>query len=76
MRAVSITPRIKYFHCPGDEEGAHGVLVLLGAHGYPSKASDINDQSDFKFWFSNFAATEQTQRELAVATPTGYAFSV
>ena len=59
MKAVSLSPRIKYFHCDGGDEGPHGVLVLLGASGRPTKASDINDQADFRFWFKNFKIAEE-----------------
>ena len=72
MKAVKLTNRIRYFHCDGGDEGAHGVMVLLGAHGYPTKAVEILDQAAFKFWFRNYRVTEETADELAVATPTGF----
>jgi len=60
MKAVSLTDRIKYFHCDGAEcEGVtHGVMVLLGANGKPTKTAPIEDQSEFKFWYRNFSAAE------------------
>jgi hypothetical protein len=64
MKAVSLSPRIKYFHCDGGDEDAHGVLVLLGSNGRPTKASDIGDQADFRFWFKNFKITEDMMAEL------------
>ena len=64
MKAVSLSPRIKYFHCDGGDEGPHGVLVLLGSNGRPTKASDINDQADFRFWFKNFKIAEDMMAEL------------
>ena len=76
MKAVKLTNRIRYFHCPGDEEGAHGVMVLLGAHGYPTKAEEVETQADFKFWFRAFSLAEETQDELSTAPRTGYATSV
>ena len=75
MKAVKLSNRIRYFHCPGDDEGAHGVLVLLGAHGYPTKAEEVETQSDFKFWYRAFTLAEETQQELATAPRTGYATS-
>tara|TARA_R110002012_G_scaffold267443_2_gene451242 strand:- start:1046 stop:1267 length:222 start_codon:yes stop_codon:yes gene_type:complete len=64
MKAVSLSPRIKYFHCDGGDEGPHGVLVLLGSNGRPTKASDISDQADFRFWFKNFKIAEDMMAEL------------
>lgn len=64
MKAVSLSPRIKYFHCDGGDEDNHGVLVLLGSNGRPTKASDINDQADFRFWFKNFKIAEDMMAEL------------
>tara|TARA_R110001592_G_scaffold101166_1_gene286409 strand:- start:671 stop:904 length:234 start_codon:yes stop_codon:yes gene_type:complete len=76
MKAVSITDRIKYLHCDGGDEGTHGVLVLLGSHGYPLKAADIEDQAGFKFWYNNFVIAEELQGELAEAPRTGYSFAI
>ena len=76
MKAVKLTNRIRYFHCPGDEEGAHGVLVLLGANGYPTKAAEIGDQAESRFWFRNYSVTEEAQAELSSAPRTGYATTV
>ena len=73
MKAVKLSNRIRYFHCPGDDEGAHGVLVLLGAHGYPTKATEIGDQAEFKFWFRNYSVAEEAQAELSTAPRTGTA---
>ena len=61
MKAVKLSNRIRYIHCPGDEEGAHGVIVLLGAHGYPTKAEEVETQADFKFWYRAFTLAEETQ---------------
>ena len=61
MKAVSLSPRIRYFHCPGDEEGAHGVIVLLAGHGYPTKVEEVETQADFRFWFQAFTLAEETQ---------------
>ena len=70
MKAVSLTARIKYLHCDGGDEGAHGILILEGSRGYPTKAVDINDQADFRFYFKQFVATEEKQREVATRTLT------
>lgn len=63
MKAVSLTDRIKYMHCEG-EEGTHGILVLLGRDQWPTKAVEIQTQADFKKFYNNFVVTEQTQDEL------------
>ena len=63
MKGVKLTERIKYLHCDG-EEGAHGILVLLGKAQWPTKAVEIHTQADFKKFYTNFVTTEQTQDEL------------
>lgn len=63
MKGVKLTERIRYVHCE-DPEGNHGVLVLLGAYGYPTKAMEVNDQSDFRFAYRNLRTAEETQDEL------------
>ena len=37
MKGVKLTERIRYMHCEGDD-GAHGILVLLGKAQWPTKA--------------------------------------
>jgi len=71
MKAVSITDRIKYLHCPGEsgQENSHGVLILVDADGEPSKVVAIEDQADFKFWYNNFSSVEKTE---AVGVPWCY----
>ena len=65
MKAVSLTDRIKYFHCTDEgEEVTHGILVLLGRDQWPTKAVEIETQADFKKFYNNFVVTEQTQDEL------------
>ena len=63
MKGVKLTERIRYIHCQ-DEEGAHGILVLLGISQWPTKAIEVNDQSEFRKFYNNFVATEKTQDEL------------
>ena len=63
MKGISLTERIKYMHC-ADEDGAHGVLILLGNSRYPTKAVEISNQSDFRRFFDSFRVTETTQAEL------------
>ena len=63
MKGVNLTERIKYMHCQ-DEDGAHGILVLLGTAQWPTKAVEIHDQADFRKFYNNFVVTEKTQAEL------------
>ena len=63
MKGVTLTERIKYFHCT-DEGGPHGVLVLLGKAQWPTRAVEIHDQADFRRFYNNFVTTEKTQAEL------------
>ena len=63
MKGVKLTERIRYMHCEG-EDGAHGILVLLGISQWPTKAVEIYDQSDFRKFYKNFVVTETTQDEL------------
>jgi hypothetical protein len=63
MKAVSLTERIKYMHCEGDE-GSHGILVLLGTEHLPTKAVEIETKADFRRFYDSFVATEKAQFEL------------
>ena len=63
MKGIKLTERIRYAHCE-DQEGNHGVLILLGAYGYPTKALEVNDQKDFRFAYNTFVAVEQRQAEM------------
>jgi len=63
MTGVKLSKRIRYLHCQ-DEDGAHGILVLVGSKHYPTKFAEINDQADFKFWWKNFKIAEETLEEL------------
>lgn len=63
MKGISLTERIKYMHC-ADEEGAHGVLVLLGTDDFPTKAVDIETKADFRRFYDAFVATEKAQAEI------------
>jgi hypothetical protein len=63
MKGVTLTERIKYMHCQ-DEDGAHGILVLLGTAQWPTKAVEIHNQADFRKFYNNFVLTEKTQAEL------------
>lgn len=64
MKGISLTERIKYMHC-ADEDGAHGVLVLLGNDDFPTKAVDIETQADFRRYYNSFVSTEKAQAELS-----------
>lgn len=63
MKGVKLTERIRYIHCQ-DEDGAHGILVLLGKAQWPTKTAEVYTQADFKKFYNNFVVTEQTQDEL------------
>ena len=65
MKGIKLTERIRYMHCE-DEEGNHGILVLLGNSKYPTKTFEVNDQADFRRGFHNFKVTEETQAELEI----------
>ena len=66
MKGIKLTERIRYIHCE-DEEGNHGVLVLLGNERFPTVHTyEVNDQADFRLGFNNLKVTEQTQAELEV----------
>ena len=60
MRAIKLTDDIKYLHCE-DEDGAHGVLILH-SNDRPVRVAEVNDQSDFRFWFSAFAKTSEARK--------------
>lgn len=63
MKGVKLTERIRYMHCQ-DDDGAHGILVLLGVSQWPTKAVEIHDRADFRKFYNNFVVTEKTQAEL------------
>ena len=63
MKGVKLTERIRYVHCE-DPEGNHGVLVLLGAYGYPTKTLEVEDQADFRFAYTTFVDVEKRQAEI------------
>lgn len=63
MKGVKLTERIRYMHCEG-EEGAHGILVLLGISHIPTKAVEIETQADFRKFYDAFVAKEKIQNEL------------
>ena len=64
MTGVKLTERIRYMSCEGDDGDSHGVLFLLGAYGYPTKALEVNDQKDFRFAFDTFRDVENRQAEV------------
>ena len=63
MKGVKLTERIRYMHCQ-DEDGAHGILVLLGKAQWPTKTAEVYTQADFKKFYSHFVITEESQEEL------------
>ena len=52
MKGIKLTEDINYLHCE-DENGGHGIMTLMG-NGRPVRVAEINDQSDFRFWFNAF----------------------
>lgn len=68
MKGVKLTERIRYLHCQ-DDDGAHGILVLLGKAQWPTKTAEVYTQADFKKFYNNFVVTEQSQDELLSPTP-------
>ena len=67
MKGVKLTERIRYMHCQ-DDDGDHGILVLLGKAQWPTKAVEILNQADFRRFYDNFVLTERTQEELLSPT--------
>jgi hypothetical protein len=63
MKGVKLTERIRYMHCEGDQ-GAHGILILLGISHLPTKAVEIESQADFRKFYAKFVSTEKIQNEL------------
>ena len=63
MKGVKLTERIRYMHCEG-EEGAHGILVLLGIAQWPTKAVEVDNQSDFRKFYNKFLASEKAQSDI------------
>ena len=64
MQRIKLTERIRYIHC-NDDEGNHGVLVLLGNERFPTvHTQEVNDRDDFRLGFNNLKVTEDTQNEL------------
>lgn len=64
MKGVKLTERIKYLHCQDEDDGAHGILVLIGKAQWPTKTAEIYTQADFKKFYDSFVITEKTQEEL------------
>ena len=63
MKGIKLTERIRYMHCEG-EEGAHGILVLLGVSHIPTKAVEIETEADFRKFYTNFVSTEKAQKAI------------
>lgn len=63
MKGVKLTERIRYMHCQ-EEEGTHGILILLGTAQWPTKTVEIYTQAEFKKFYTNFVTTERVQEEL------------
>lgn len=61
MKAVKLSDKINYLHFPGESEDQEslGIMVFTGAGAYPTRIQEINSRSDFRFWYTQFKATEQ-----------------
>ena len=70
MTGIKLSERIRYLHCEDGDE-THGILVLLGNRRHPTKLAEVGDQTQFRWWFSKFAKTEEEQRlqDLALIAP-------
>lgn len=64
MQGVKLTERISYIHCPGDEDGSHGILVLMPTKNFSIVYLEANNQEEFKIAYENLVITEETQNEL------------
>ena len=68
MKGVILSERIRYVHCE-EQEGSHGILVLLGNDDFPTKTFEVNDQADFRRGFRNLKITEDAQSSLSPSEP-------
>ena len=68
MKGIILSDRIRYIHC-NDDEGNHGILVLLGNDEFPTKTFEVNDQADFRRGFRNLKITEDAQSNLSPSQP-------
>jgi hypothetical protein len=58
-RAVRLSERIRYIHCPGDEgRGSHGVMTFCSAGGVPMFVKEVESQEDFRLNYSVFSMME------------------
>lgn len=57
MQGIKLSAFINYAHC-SDPEGGHGVMILQLPDGSQPKVASIEDQKDFKFYFTQFKKAE------------------
>ena len=57
MKGVQLSPLINYLSGE-DEQGPVGVMVFAGNDKHPRSVVTIEDQNDFRFWFSQFREKE------------------
>ena len=65
MKGIKLTEDINYLHCE-DEKGGHGIMTLMG-NGRPIRVAEINDQTDFKFWFNAFSRAVENRKSYVSA---------
>ena len=58
MKGVQLSPLINYL-AGEDEKGPVGVMVFMGNDKHPRSVVTIEDQNDFRFYFSQFREKEQ-----------------
>ena len=57
MQGIKLSAFINYAHC-SDPEGGHGVMTFATPDGAQPKVASIEDQQDFKFYFTQFKKAE------------------
>jgi len=57
MQGIKLSAFINYALC-SDPEGGHGVMILQLPDGSQPKVASIEDQKDFKFYFTQFKKAE------------------
>ena len=58
MKGVKLSPLINYL-AGEDEEGPVGVMVFMGNDKHIRKVVTIEDENDFRFYFSQFREKEE-----------------
>ena len=58
MKGIKLSPLINYL-AGEDEKGSIGVMVFMGNDKHPRSVVTIEDQNDFRFYFSQFREKEE-----------------